>query len=72
MEIHTLNDLQREISDQFAVLDTSCYSADFDQLVEIATIRLMHILNDEYNFRYGDELPDNDIDYFKLIEDYAI
>jgi len=69
MIINTMDDLHSYISDQFSRIDLSCYENDFDFLVMSATIDYMNYLIEYCSFKFGDELPENDLDIFELIKD---
>lgn len=70
MIVHTILDLRRYVSDQFARIDLSCYTADFDRLVDHATEYYKDQLSADYGFTYGNEQPDNDIDLYKYLEEF--
>jgi len=72
MRINSITDLRREVSAQFEGLMVNCHVCDVEELITIATDKMIDILRDDYDFKYGDEMPDHDIDYFDLIAEFSV
>lgn len=71
MEISTLNDLRREVSESFVQIQIDCYSLSYDDLLESITHDYLELLRDKFDFKWGDEIPEIEADeWWNLFKKY--
>lgn len=69
--MNSYNDLKRWYSDQISGVEVSCYTLDFQGLVEAGTKNLLNLLRDDYEWEYGEDIPEEITGYqiFDLISE---
>lgn len=72
MIIHSINDLRKIIRKEYEHVNVNPHCGDVEELISIATDKIFDLLVRDYDFKYGDELPDHDIDYLDLIDEYSV
>lgn len=55
--INIYADLRRYMSDQLARINTECYTAPFEDLLEEGTDNLLELMRKKYGFKWGDSVP---------------